>query len=222
MTIRKRIGRLLFASAATAAVVGLCAAPALASVPLSTTLRVKISGGGKFTATAKAVAFRDGRIPFTCQARGKTPASSASGNIPSRSHMGASPVNVGTVTTLKFGGTCGSPIGGLAMKAMGEPYLVAIDSKTNSKGQTDVLINGMKIHFKIPGCSFDVTGPASGFYTNGKHSLTMTPKLPVKDTTSARLTVSHLSGCEGLVKNGNHLTFNGTFTLSRKVTIHSS
>lgn len=223
MTIRKRTGsRLLAAAATTAAVVGLCAAPALASTPLSTTrLTVKISNGGKFTAKATKTVLSNRGVNVFCTARGKTPASSASGNIPSGTHRGASPVKVGTASNLKFN-NCQGPLGAVHTKVMAEPYKVFVDSKTNRKGQTDGYISGVKVHVTMTACSFNVTGSAPGFYTNSKHTLTMTPKLPVKATTRARLTVTNVSGCAGLVKNGDHPTFTSTFTLSRKGTIRSS
>jgi len=222
MTIRKRTGRLLLATTATtAAVVGLCAASALASTPLSTTrLTVKVSGGGKFTAKASKTVLTDGQVSVICSTKGKTPASSAAGNIPNGTRRGASPVKVGTASKLAFN-NCTGPTGKVTTKVMSEPYFVAVDSKTNRKGQTDGFIGGVKVGVKTFSCSFTVTGSAPGFYTNGKHSLTMTPKLPVKATTRARLTVSKVSGCLGIVKNGDHPTFNGVFTLSRKGKITS-
>lgn len=222
MTIRKRAGSLLLATAATtAAVVGLCAAPSLASTPRATTLTVKITGGGKFTAKATKTVLTDRGIPVTCKSKGSTPASSASGNIPSGTHKGTSPVKVGTTTNLKFN-NCNGPLGAVHTKVMAEPYKVSVDSKTNSKGQTDGIISGIKVHVTMTACSFNVTGSAPGFYTNGKHTLTMTSKLPVKPTTKAQMTIKNVVGCAGLVKNGDHPTFSSTFTLSRKGTIHSS
>lgn len=221
MTIRKRNrGVLLAAAATTAAVVGLYAVPALASIPLSTTLTVKISGGGKFTAKATKTVLSNRGVNVVCTSTAKKPASSASGNIPSGTHKGTSPVKVGTTSNLAFN-NCVGPLGAVHTKVMAEPYKVFVDSKTNSKGQTDGFIGGVKVHVTMTACSFNVTGSAPGFYTNGKHSLTMTSKLPVRATTKAQLTVSNVSGCAGLVKNGDHPSFTSTFTLSRKGTIHS-
>jgi len=229
MTIRKRTGSLLIATAATtAAVVGLCAAPALASSPRATTLTVKVSGGGKFTAKATKTVLTEVvsgvTVSVTCTSKGTTPASSATGNIPSGTHKGISPVKVGTTTNLKFN-NCSGPLGPVHTKVMAEPYKVSVDSKTNSKGQTDGIISGIKVHVTMTGCAFNVTGSAPGFYTNGKHTLTMTSKkLPVKPTTKAQLTISGVAAgtCAGIIKNGQHPGFNSVFTLSRKGTIHSS
>jgi hypothetical protein len=227
MTIRKRTGRLLLATAATtAAVTGLCVASALASPLSAPKLTVKVSGGGKFTAKAFKTVLTDKvggvTLTVTCTTKGKTPASSASGNIPSGTHKGTSPVKVGTTTNLAFN-NCTSILGRVRTKVMTEPYKVSIDSKTNSKGQTDGLISGIKVHVTMAGCSFNVRGSAPGFYTNGKHTLTMTSKLPVKPTTKAQLTISGVASgsCAGIVKNGQHPGFTSTFMLSRKGTIKS-
>lgn len=220
MTIRNRTGRLLLATTATtAAVVGLCATSALAS-PATTSLTVKVSSGGKFVAKASKTVLTDGQISVVCSTAGKSPASSATGNIPTGTHKGAPPVKVGTANNLRFN-NCVGPTGKVTTKVMSEPYFVAVDSKTNSKGQTDGIIGGVKVAVKTFSCSFTVTGSAPGFYTNGKHTLTMTPKLPVKPLTRARLTVSKVNGCLGIVKNGDHPTFNSVFTLNHKATIHS-
>jgi len=228
MTIRKRTGGLLVTAATTAAVIGLCAAPALASSPLSTIrLTVKVSGGGKFTARASKTVLTDkvGGITLnvTCTTKGRKVASSASGNIPNGTHRGKSPVQVGTASKLMFN-NCTGPLGPVRTKVLAEPYKVFVDSKTNRKGQTDGLISGIKVDVSMTGCSFVVTGSAPGFYTNGKHTLTMTSKLPVKPTTKSGLTISGVKKgtCAGVIKNGQHPGFTSTFTLSRKGTIKSS
>ena len=217
MTIGKRAGALIGTLATTAAVVALSTAPALASTPLT----VKISGGGKFTATASTTTLSDKGTNVTCKTKGKTPASSASGNIPSGTKTGNSPVKVGTTSNLKFN-NCASIAGTVTTKVESEPYFVAIDSKTNSKGQTAGFIGGIKVQVKTFACTFLVTGSAPGYYTNSKHTLTMTPKLPVKVTTKAQLTVSKVQGCLTLVHNGDHPTFSSVFTLSRKGVIKST
>ncbi len=228
MTIRKRTGRLLVAAATTAAVIGLCAAPALASSPLSTTkLTVKVSGGGKFTTSSNKTVLTDkvGGITLnvTCTTKGKKVASSAAGNIPNGTHKGNSPVQVGTASKLTFN-NCTGPLGPVRTKVLAEPYKVSVDSKTNRKGQTDGLISGIKVDVSMTGCSFVVTGSAPGFYTNGKHTLTMTSKLPVRTATKTGLTISGVKKgtCAGVIKNGQHPGFTSTFTLSRKGTIKSS
>jgi len=216
MTVGKRALAALSAATAAVAVVGLSAVPALASTPLT----VKVSGGGTYTAKATKTVLTDHGINVTCSSKGKTSASTASGKIPNGTHKGKSPVQVGTASKLAFN-NCTGPLGKVTTKIEKTPYKVSVDSKTNKKGQTDGLISGVKVAVKMTACSFTVTGSAPGFYTNGKHTLTMTSKLPVKPATKAQLTVSGVQGCAGLVKNGDHPGFTSTYTLSRKGTVKS-
>jgi len=224
MTMGKRAGGTLIGTLAmTAAVVALSAGPALAS----TTLTVKISGGGTFTATSSLtkLAVKIGAVPVTvtCKTKGKTPASSASGNIPNGTHKGVAPVKIGTTSKLAFH-NCIGPLGKVTTTVLKEPYITAIDSKTNSKGQTDGIISGVKTLVKQTGCIFTVTGSTPGFYTNKTHTLTLTPKLPVKPLAKAQLTISNVQGsCGGLASalKGLHPTFTSVFTLSKKGTITS-
>jgi len=67
-----------------------------------------------------------------------------------------------------------------------------------------------------------VTGSAPGFYTNGKHTLTLTPKLPNKPMNKAQLTVRNVNGCIGVAKNGDHPIYKSTYTLSRAFVVKAS
>ncbi len=219
MTIRKRAGSVLFSAAAAAAVVGLSAGSALAA----TTLTVKVSGGGSYNASATKTVLSDNGVSVTCTSTHSKKASTASGKIASGTHKHAAPVSVGTAAKLAFN-NCSGPLGKVTTKTEKTPYTVSVDSKTNSKGQTDGIISGIKVAVSMTGCSFTVAGTTAGYYTNSKHTLTMTTKskLPVKPLKSAQLTVSGVNGCAGLVKNGDHPTYVSTYSLSRKITIKSS
>jgi len=224
MTMSKRVSAMLLATAGAAAVLGLAAAPALASAPAAakaTKLTAKVSGGGTYTATTAKTVLSNRGVHVTCNAKGKKPGSSASGSIPNGTKKGNSPLQVGTAAKLAFN-NCTGPLGPVKTQIMAVPYKVSVDSKTNSKGQTDGLISGVKVKVTMTGCQFIVTGSAPGFYTNSKHTLTMASKLPVKTSTKARLTVSGVKQCAGVVKNGDHPTFSATFTLNRKGTIKVS
>ena len=221
MTIRRRAGSALLATAAMAAAsIGLFATPAVASTPH---LTITVTGGGTFTATASKTVLSDKGNNVTCTSKGRTPASSASGKIASGTYKGAVPVKIGTASKLAFN-NCTGILGPVTTKVLKEPYLTKIDSKTNSKGQTDGIIAGVKTQVTIPsvGCTFTVSGSAPGYYTNSKHTLTMAPKLPITPLVKARLTVSKVNSCAGLINNGDHPTFSSTFTLSRKGTIKST
>ena len=222
MTIRKRAGSVLFMAAAAAAVVSLSAGTALAA----TTLTVKVTGGGTYSAAAKKTVLSDNGVAVTCTSTRSKPSSTASGKIANGTYKGHAPLKVGTAAKLAFN-NCTGPLGGVKTTVKSTPYAVEANSKTNRKGQTDAIISGIKVAVKMTGCSFNVSGTTAGYYTNSKHTLTMlTPTkkspLPVKPLTSAKLTISGVKGCAGLVINGQHPTYTATYSLTRKVTIKSS
>jgi hypothetical protein len=222
MTIGKRAASVLLASAATAAVIGLGAAPALASTPPK--LTVTVGSGGTFTATAKTSVLTDGKVSVTCSTKGKTAASDGTGAIKSPKGKGTAPVKVGTTAKLAFN-NCTSIAGSVVTKVESLPYSVEVDSATNRKGDTDGIISGVKVAVTVPavGCKFMVTGSAPGYYANGSHTLNVTSNLPTKSLVKAELTVSGVNAnCLGLIHNGDHPGFVATYALSRKATIKST
>ena len=217
MTITKRAGSVLFAGAAAAAMVALSAGSAFAA----TTLTVKVTGGGNYSASAKTTVLTDGPVAVTCKTVKSKAASTASGKIASGTDKGAAPVTVGTAAKLAFN-NCTGPLGKVSTKITKFPK-VQVDSKTNSKGQTDGIISGVAVSVSTTGCTFNVAGSSPGYYTNSNHTLTMTPKkLPNTPLTKAQLTISNVKGCSGVVKNGQHPTFASTYTLNLKISIKSS
>lgn len=224
MTIRKRAGAVLGTATVAAAVIGLAAASAMAaSTPR---LTVKVGSGGTYTAKASKTVLSDNGVNVVCTSKGKTIGSEASGKISSGTYKGKVPVKAGTAAKLSFK-NCTGPLGAVSTTVKGTPYAVSADSKTNKKGQTDAIISGIKVAVKTTGCAFTVTGSTAGYYTNSKHTLTMmTPTkkkpLPVKPMVKSQLTVSGVSGCLGIVKNGQHPSYVSTYTLSRKISIKSS
>jgi hypothetical protein len=216
MGTRIRVSSALFASAAAALAVGLGATTALAA----TTLTVKVTNGGKYKATAATTVLKDNGISVSCSSTATTKASTATGSIPTATTTATSPVKIGTAATLNFK-NCAGPNGKVTVKVNDLPYAVRVDSKTNSAGQTDVMISGVNASVSMASCSFTVTGRAPGFYANGTHQLRMTPQLPVTPLNKARLTISNVTGCSGVVKNGDHPTFRASYTLSRATKISS-
>jgi len=217
MALMKRATNLLFVAATAGAVVGLSAAPAMAA----TNLTVKVSSGGTYTATSAKTVLSDNGVNVTCTTHNSTPGSKASGKVATATHTGASPVAIGTVTALAFN-NCSGPLGAVHTTIQALPYKLKVDSTTNSNGQTDGIVTGAKVKVSMTGCSFTVTGSAPAFYTNSTHKLTVTNKLPIKPLNSAKLTVSGVSGCAGLVTNGDHPKYTSTYTVSRHFTIKST
>jgi hypothetical protein len=213
MGIRKRAGRTLFVAAAAAAAIGLGTTTALA---MTSTLTVKVTKGGSYTASSSNTVLTDNGVSVTCTG------SAASGSVPTKTYTNATtPVTVGTSAKLSYSG-CTGPLGAVTVKVNKLPYKVQTDSKTNSKGQTDGMISGANTSVSMTGCSFNVTGSAPGYYTNGSHTLTLTPKLPNKALNKAQLTISGVSGCSGLVNNGDHPAYTSTYTLSRAFVVKAS
>jgi hypothetical protein len=211
MRIRKRAGSAGFVVAASALAVVLGASTALAA-----TLTVKVTNGGSYTASSSSTVLTDNGVSVTCTS------SKASGSIPTKTYTNATtPVTVGTAKTLSFSG-CTGPLGAVTVKVNKLPYKVQVDSKTDSKGQTDGMVSGVNTTVSMTGCSFTVTGSAPGYYTNSSHTLTMTPTLPTKALNKAQLTISNVSGCSGLVNNGDHPTYKGTYKVSRAIVINAS
>jgi hypothetical protein len=81
-----------------------------------------------------------------------------------------------------------------------------------SNGVTKVSISSVLAHVgtSIPGCKFDVTGIATGTYTNS------TGKLAVNSATTGtrKLVAKNVGSCLGLVKNGDILQFKATYTVT--------
>src|SRR5262249_13866565 len=140
MTLFKRASTVLATLGAAGAVVGLSAAPATAA----TTLTVKIGSGGTYTAKASKTVLKDGNVSVTCTSNSSGPASSTSGKVPTGTHTGTSPVKVGTAAKLAFH-NCQGPLGPVTTHVHALPYTISVDSKTNSKGQTDGIISGANV-----------------------------------------------------------------------------
>jgi hypothetical protein len=213
MRIRNHAGSTLFVVAASALAIGLGATTALAS---TSTLTVKVTGGGSYTASSSKTVLTDNGVSVTCTG------SKASGSIPTKTYSNATtPVTVGTSAKLSFSG-CTGPLGAVTVKVNKLPYKVQTDSKTNSKGQTDGIVSGANTSVSMTGCSFTVSGSAPGYYSNSGHTLNLTPKLPNKALNKAQLTVSGVSGCAGLVSNGDHPSYTSTYKVSRAIVISAS
>jgi hypothetical protein len=211
--MRRSIGRILVPAAAAAMAVAFGASSAMAT---TATLNVKVTGGGSYTASSSSTVLTDNGVSVTCTG------SKAGGSIPTKTYTAkTSPVKVGTSSSLSFTG-CTGPLGAVTVTVNALPYSVKVDSKTTSAGQTDGMITGVNTSVSMTGCSFNVTGSAPGFYTNSSHVLALTPTLPTKPINSAKLTVANVSGCAGLVNNGDHPTYKANYTVSRAVVITAS
>lgn len=216
MTMRRRAGGALITLAAAAMTVVMGATSAMAA----TTLTVRVTHGGTYTATTNKTVLSNRGVNVTCTSTSTVKASTGKGTIPTATRTGTSPVRVGSVSSLNFR-HCTGPLGTVTTSVRKLPYSVKVDSTTTSTGKTDGMITGVNVHVSMLGCSFNVTGSAPGYYNNSDHTLHMTATLPKTPLNTARLTVGGVSGCAGLVQNGDHPKYTGTYKVSRAIVIRS-
>jgi hypothetical protein len=173
----------------------------------ATTNVVTVTGGGTLAASAAKTVLTDGEVSVTCSA------STASTTIGNGTSSAKAPHPIGIAADLTFS-KCTGPLGKVTTTPADEPYPVNVNSATTS-GATATTISDIDVNVAMTGCSFTVTGSAPGDYSNSSHTLAMTPKPKPKGLTKAELTVSNVSGCAGLVKNGDHPTYTSSYKLSR-------
>ena len=212
--------RLAFALAATAITVGLGMAgtaqaaltgPGSKAAPLnaSPTLTVKVTHGGIYRTTSDSpVSLTDNGFGVMCSNWGEIAAATAAGSIPNGTRKGHAPLTIGTTRALRLR-NCGGPVGRVNITVSPITLPIQVDSKTDSHGQTDVILGGINASVAMTGCSFTLTGSVPGYYTNGNGTLTLTPNLPVNPLSNAQLTVHQVRGCQGAVRNGDHPVFAG-------------
>lgn len=96
----------------------------------------------------------------------------------------------------------------LAYKHKGTWHLNG-DSSTTS-GVTDVSISALTLVLSSGPCTLTVSGTADGTYSNASKKLVMQPRTG----SGHSLKASHVSGCGGVVMNGDKITFTGKYALS--------
>jgi hypothetical protein len=211
MAIWKRAGSVLGGAVAAAAVVALSAAPAMA-MP-ATTLKAKVTGGGTISVTSVGkTTLADGAVKVSCTS------SKATGTIGNGTHSGAAPLKVGTTKKLSFT-NCSNALTGAVTNSVKKFPNISVDSKTTKSGDTDGIVGPVTVDVSTTGCTFQVTGSTPGYYSNSKHELFITNKLPTKASKTADLTIGDVTGCAGVVSNGQHPTFTTTYKVSKHVKI---
>ena len=209
MAIRKRTGSVLVLGAATAAIIGMAAAPAIGAT--ATTWTVK--PGGAITAKAGVTTLKDTKTGsvLTCKT------SSGKGTV--KKGSGLAGAGLGSITALSFS-TCTGPLNlTFTVKTTGFPWkLNAVSFKsgvtTGTITGTFATLTGPSCSAKVAGTSATKAGTTAATYTNS------TVKLTTK-TTGGTLHVWAVSGCAGLINTGDPTTFSGSYAISPKQTITS-
>jgi hypothetical protein len=211
MAILKRTCGILFAGAATAAMIGLSAAPAFAATTWT------VSPGGAITAKSGTTTLKDTTTgnSLTCKS------SSTSATL--KKGSGLSGTALGSITKATFS-TCTGPLElSFTVTTSHLPWKLNAVSYDATTGVTTGTITGIHAALSGPSCSavVDGTGAAKdngmvkGTYTNS------TGKLKVL-ATGGNLHVYDVSGCAGLIADGNATEFTATYTVSPKQTITGS
>jgi hypothetical protein len=213
MAILKRTYGILFAVAATAAVIGLSASPALAATTWT------VSPGGAITATSKRFIVTDttNGNAMTCRP------SSTSATL--KSGSGLKGAGIGSITAVTFK-TCTGPldISSWQFTANDLPWHLNAKSYDANTGVTTGTITGIDLTLLGPSCTADVDGTSADSHT-GKvkvHYTNSTGELKIL-TTGGNLHIYDVSGC-GLfpINSGDTFTFNPTYTVTPQQTITGS
>lgn len=209
MAIRGRARGLLTLGAATAAVIGLSAAPALAGTT-ATTFTVK--PGGSITAKAGTTTLTDPKTGTTLTCK----SSSGKGSV--KKGSGLPGKGLGKITNLAFK-SCTGPLGiSFTVKTTHFPW--SLNAVSFKNGVTTGTITGIHAKLSGPSCSAVVDGTKAtanngmvkATYTNSTGKLTVLPS-------GGNLHIYNVKGCAGLINSGDPSNFSGSYALSPKQTI---
>jgi hypothetical protein len=115
----------------------------------------------------------------------------------------------GSTTGVKFN-NCTGPGGFTFTVTQNGTWLLQGITYDPATGVTVGRITNVNARLRGPFCSATVTGFVNATYTNSTKKI---------QTTTSSLTIGSVSGCLGLISNGQHPTFNGTYTASTGQTV---
>ncbi len=190
--MRKITATAVVTAAAAAATLGL-SSPALAA-PWTISGNTNINGHYNATAGTTTLKIITNGTVLTCTS------STLTGQLANGTYTTNA---IGTVTGIAFA-SCTGPLGLTFTVTLHSPWTINVLSSAGG-GVSNVSITGIDLWVSGPGCSADVTGSATGTYTNS------TAKLAV---TGGTLTISGVSGCLGLINNGDTATLTATYNLT--------
>jgi hypothetical protein len=221
MTTRKwrRAGSGLIAGAAAALLIATSAGTALAAA--APTWTVKPGGKGTAVAVGKVV-LEDTKTKTTlvCSPTKKTPASSAKITTKKGTHLSGKAI--ASITAITFA-NCTGPEGlSFTVKSSHLPWALNAVSFNKKTGTTTGTITGIHSSLSGLGCSAVVDGTGAGknngmvkvTYVNKTHRLTVLP-------TGGDLHIYDVSGCLGLINNGDLSSFTSVNAVSPAQTITS-
>ncbi|MBC6461989.1 hypothetical protein, partial [Actinomadura sp. HBU206391] len=185
-----------------AVVLGLSAPPAFAA---TWTISGSTGAGGAYTATAGTTTLRDTNTGATLSCS----SASAGGAIPNGTS--ATGAGVGTITSSSFT-NCTGPLGITFTVTQVGTWNINAVSPNATAGVVNGTITNVSARLAGSLCSANVTGGVPGTYDNNTAQLSVNPTAPNPNNVS--LTVSGVSGCFGLLRNGDTATFTGTYNVA--------
>ena len=137
-----------------------------------------------------------------------------------KSGSGLPGAGIGTLTTASFSGCTIGTIG-VNVAVHGLPWKLNAASYNATTGVTTGSISGIDLVATATGCSATLDGTAAGA-NNGTTKATYTNSTgKIKLVGSGNLHAYAVSGCFGLVNNGDVQKASGTLTVTPKQTVHS-
>ena len=207
--MRTRIGAAALAGAAVLASSTGAAPPAAAT---ATTWTVR--PGGAITATAGTTTLTDTTTgsTFLCASSSMTGTLNSGGGL-----LGT---GIGSITAAAYR-SCANPILPTLMPC-GLPWHLNLVSYDAATGVSEGTISHLRLSFSAPRCGAVING-TSGSTTGGMVRITYANpagKLKILPA-GGTLHWYHVSGCAGLVRNGDHATLSAAYALSPPQTITS-
>lgn len=200
--MRTGIARVLVTGAAAAAALALSATTAFAS---SATTKFTVSPGGKYTASAGKTILKDNKSKtvLTCKS------ASAKGTL--KKGKGLAGAKIGSITSSAFN-KCTGPLSLTFKVKQGGTWELNVTKYNRKTGVATGNISNVKATLSGTGCSATVTGATDATYTN------KTGILAVKAVAKSghTLKISKVSGCAGLISNGDTSDFTGSYKISPK------
>lgn len=210
--MRTRMGVTLLTASAAALTIGLSATASSAATATWT-----VKPGGAITGAASGTVLKDNSTgtKLSCKT------SKAKGTA--KKGSGLAGAKIAKITSVTFA-TCTGPAGlTFTVKTTAtasKPWF--LNAKTYSGGVTHGTLTGIKATLSGTACSATVagtsaskTGSVKGTYTNSTHVLKVSP-------TGGTLHIWNVSGCLGLIANGNASGFTGKYKITPAQTITGS
>jgi len=205
--MRKITALALVAAGATATAVGI-SSPALAAT--WTVANSTGSFSGTTGTTGTTVLRSSSSVAITCSPSGTTPAATASGTTLANGNY-PNGNGIASINNAAFN-NCKGPLNLTFAVTTTTPWsLNAVGTDAAHPGWTVGTITNVAAKVTATGCSADVAGGVQGWYDNAGH-LIVDPTAP--NPNGVQLTISNVSGCFGLITNGQHPTFTGTYNVT--------